>query len=145
MEELDFYPEDPWKYIDTIDELPPVNQIHCDTRDFCILLDDEPATKGINRYKAQAETGYEGYKLNRAEVLGTLKTIESLSGGKRDWRLLRHKKLGWLKYIRFVKLDQSVELAGGSEPVYAIYTLEGRELIPIPRDYLNDEYFEQEQ
>lgn len=130
-----------WKYIDEYDSLPEVDFIHCDTRDFHILCCDgdrvekHRAFKGI-RHAAEYGT-LSDCKFRRDEILGALKTLENNSGGKGSWRMISTKiGSGWLKYVRFIKTTETVDLLGRTEPVYICYTTSGDSHYIVSREEL---------
>ena len=133
-----------WKYIDEYNSLPATEFIHCDTRDFHILcmegdrVEIHRTMKGI-RHSAGHGT-LSDCKFRRDEILGTLKALENESGGKGDWRYLSTKSHpGWIKYIRFVKTAETVDLLGRIEPVYIAYTTCGSTYEVLSRSLLSEE------
>lgn len=93
-----------WLYVRDIDSLEGINALHCDTRDFhCSLKEDWLDTKdGKNRAISRVFHNY-AYQISESSLLTWLKEIETMSGGKGEWRCLLFDKVecdGWLKYIR---------------------------------------------
>lgn len=112
-----------WTHIESFKTLPCADFIHCDTRDFHILCIDHDKPKDSDLQSLISRATDEN-KFNRSEILGLLTMLESASGGKRPWRVLHLKNktmLGWLKYIRFVKTKETVDLGTRQEPVYIAY------------------------
>lgn len=131
--------EDPVKYIKPefkIDEWLPieyfqyipnnVNAIHCDTRDFHMIMRnykiEKDQYKDLYRLLHGAKIN-ECFLIKRSEIMSWLKNIEEISGGKCEWRCLNFTtiktKLGWLKYIRMYhyKDDYFVVCDGYAEPI----------------------------
>lgn len=134
-----------WKYIDEYTSLPETNTIHCDTRDFYIKCENftqeylHRIFKGIRH----SNVDLTDCKFKPSEILKTLKQLEERSGGKGNWRhLTLESRLGWLKYIRFIKTHEVID----EEPVYIAYTTSNdnvevlsHKLLsePINKEYLN--------
>lgn len=102
-----------WKYIDEYDSLPDVDFIHCDTRDFHILCVEDNREETLKNIREVA--GYRTLsdcKFTKEEILTTLKSLETRSGGRGEWRYITTKSHPlWLKYIRFVKSEESTYIA----------------------------------
>lgn len=129
-----------WKYIDTYESLPDADFIHCDTRDFHILcVEDKEYLKKAEK-EIRKKFGYETLsdcQFDKEEILPMLKDLENKSGGKGSWRHLTlgvTSKIGWLKYIRFIKWNNK----------YLAYTTNCDEYILLSREELsspiNEEY-----
>lgn len=100
-----------WIYIGDYISLSDTDFIHCDTRDFHILcIDNKKSLKEtLKEIESFDSTGCE---YTKEEILNILKSLELKSGGKKDWRLLSTKSHPtWLKYIRFVKVDNDKYIA----------------------------------
>ena len=94
-----------WKYIDNIIIDDDTKQIHCDTRDFhCLISVVKFELKGNpqitrNMHKPQ-------FRIKRDEIIDFLKHLETISGGKYNWRILSFKThISWLKYIRIYHIQ----------------------------------------
>ena len=135
--------EDPIKYLKPelkIDEWLPieyfpyipngVTAIHCDTRDFEMVISKDVLDKSIilqeciNVFEMIHKGDIdEKYLIHRNEIPQWLMNIEEISGGKCKWRCLNFTtiktKLGWLKYIRMYhyKDDYFVVCDGYAEPI----------------------------
>lgn len=100
-----------WIYIDEINEIDykSLESIHCDTRDFYILLSKNNAKsdEDVLKFKKVPDK----FLINKEEVLSFLKNLETISGGRGEWRFLNFDniddKLGWLKYIRLYKYNDN--------------------------------------
>lgn len=120
-----------WLYIDNIDTLLATDYVHCDTRDFhvlCVNDDEYGGSEKIKKLKklARNRCHQDEFKFRRDEILGTLKALEMGSGGPGDWRMLRlkpssHYDISWLKYIRFMAVEE-VDVLGRKERVYIAYS-----------------------
>lgn len=117
-----------WRYIDEYDKLPRAEEVFCDTRDFHILCTDDKESAYNHLRDLRRQVGYgtlSDCKYRRDEILGVLKTIEEESGGYRDWRCLYIKPINtWIKYIRFIRLNEEVnaDMLRAGEAVYLAYT-----------------------
>lgn len=137
-----------WKYIDEYDSLPQTDFIYCDTRDFHILCTNgdraliHRVMKGINRSAGNGTLS--DCKFRRDEILGTLKTLENESGGKGEWRFLSFESHpDWVKYIRFIKTKETVELPVHTEPVYIAYINHGESYEVLSRNLLSSKPVEE--
>lgn len=110
MEEKDLF--DPWKYIDEIEMSSDICIITCDTRDFCcdiVNAFEEKTKKYVSKiYKKYLKD--ERYIIGQTELLPFLKELETISGGKGEWRFLDFKNIetpsGWgMKYLDFYRID----------------------------------------
>lgn len=117
-----------WKYIDEIDVLPEVNCISCDTRDFHILCYDDI----IDNIDLNVN---DDVKYRKSEILGYLKSLESNSGGKGEWRYLSfvHDR-SWYKYIRFIKTNEKLDSYGNKESVYIGYCIVNGKIVYLNRN-----------
>lgn len=137
-----------WIYIDQYNSLPAADFLHCDTRDFhiiCVMHESEPHIE-LNKLIARTKN-LDIYKFNRSEILGTLKTLEMGTGGPGTWRHLiptsaRLSRINWLKYIRFIKLQETVDLVCGPEPVYVAYWTMNDKYVLLTRAELDPEKFD---
>ena len=100
-----------WNYIDDYngDIDNNIKSIHCDTRDFYILLRDETKDKDITQYN-------DDNIIKTKDILPFLKSLEVISGGQKDWRLLSFSRdiiddiSGWdFKYIRLYRISNTDE------------------------------------
>ena len=141
-----------WLYIDNIDTLPATDYIHCDTRDFYILCTNDSVriTKWTQDFKKELRhcMRQDNFMFRRDEILGTLKALEMGSGGPCDWRMLRlkpssHYNIDWLKYIRFVAVEE-VEMFGHMERVYIAYSDCGGQFTQLSRTDLSQENLDME-
>lgn len=107
-----------WKYIDEYESLPDAEFIHCDTRDFHILCVDDNQAETLKNIRNVAGYGtLSDCKFTKEEILKVLKDLETRSGGKGRWRLISTESHPtWLKYIRFIKIDED------GESVYIAYS-----------------------
>lgn len=103
-----------WIYIDEINEIDykSLESIHCDTRDFYILLSKNNAKSDKDVFKLlKFKKVPDKFLINKEEVLSFLKNLETISGGRGEWRFLNFDniddKLGWLKYIRLYKYNDN--------------------------------------
>ena len=142
-----------WLYIDNIDTLPATDYVFCDTRDFHVLCVNEDECGGSEKIKKlkkliRNQLRQDGFKFRRDEILGTLKALEMGSGGSGDWRMLRlkpssHYNIDWLKYIRFVAVEE-VEMFGRVERVYIAYSDCGGRFTQLSRTDLSQENLDTE-
>lgn len=102
-----------WNYIDDIVHISDnIEEIHVDTRDFCILLKTENS-EDLNKLKVFnllcSNKVVEKFLINQNEILNFIKEIEVISGGKGEWRFLNFATIddtmGWLKYIRMYRYN----------------------------------------
>ena len=118
---------DEWYPIEYFQYIPNgVTAIHCDTRDFYMIIRNYKIEKDIDKDLYRLLHGAkinERFLIKRSEIISWLKTIEEISGGKCQWRCLNFTtiktKLGWLKYIRmyYYKDDYFVVCDGYGEPI----------------------------
>ena len=98
---------DNWKHIGTFDITDDVNAIHCDTRDFhCICDSEELDIKDGNHREITKKFYDKEYQIKTDEIVPCLKSIETMSGGFSEWRMLCFDNVeceGWLKYIRMYR------------------------------------------
>lgn len=123
---------DEWVYIDEYAQkgFSDVDIIHCDTRDFHILC-----VKSDPEYYKEVKSHLQVFSilcyLSRDEILMFLKDLEIQSGGKGKWRFLSTKHHpDWIKYIRFIKVD---------DDLYIMYESCGGKHIALPSSILKDE------
>lgn len=91
-----------WIYIDDLNITNEVNQIHCDTRDFGCTTDTELKDLFPN-YK-------ENHVIEANKIKEFLKSLETMSGGKTDWRMISFNNVedaNWLKYIRMYRIPNT--------------------------------------
>lgn len=128
-----------WKYIDEYNSLPAADFVHCDTRDFHILCVESEDTSKVLKEIKKANGTLSDCKFRRDEILGTLRTLENESGGKGQWRMITTESHPeWLKYIRFVKTTETIELVGRTEPVYIAYSNRGNTYNVLSRKVLSE-------
>lgn len=103
-----------WIYINEIDEIDykSIKSIHCDTRDFHLLFSKNSAKPDEDVFKLlKFKKVPDKFLINKEEILSFLKNLETISGGKGEWRFLNFDnvddKLGWLKYIRLYKYNDN--------------------------------------
>lgn len=109
-----------WTYIDEFDACPDVKSVHCDTRDFHILCTNDPESDDMRRFIRNTHID-SSRRYRQDEILGYLKTLESESGGKGEWRMIRFDdNKGWRKYFRFYKIDETDTL-DGKKGVYCCF------------------------
>lgn len=130
-----------WKYIDEYNSLPATEFIYCNTRDFHILcMEGDKAEIHRTMKGIRHSAGYgtlSDCKFRRDEILGTLKALENESGDRRYLSTKSHP--GLIKYIRFIKTEETVELLGRVEPVYIAYTTYGSAYEVLSRSLLSEE------
>ena len=103
-----------WISIDDVKEIPStVTSIPCNTRNFHVLLSTDKITKENQAYELIHRRGWNVCLLEEGEsVISWLKGLETMSGGKAEWRCLNFKgvptKTGWLKYIRMFRIDEKM-------------------------------------
>ena len=110
-----------WTYIDEFDFEKDWDSIHCDTRDFHILGVEKD--ENIKKIRSNGNS-----KFTKSEIKEFLKSIETATGGKGEWRFLKwghEPKVGWWKYLRFKKLNNE----------YLGYTETGGKSYPIDRKF----------
>lgn len=127
-----------WTYIAQYHNFPEqATYAHCDTRDFHLTWNDGSSVGDDEldkNLKLQIKTCREQlknlylYSITGSEILSMLAGLEEASGGPRNWRLLQLKTgyVGWLKYIRFCKVDD----------VYIIYTIAASKPRLIRKEWL---------
>lgn len=99
-----------WVYIDDIEVTSEVTTIHVDTRDFhCSVLTDDidESFKSLPQVKRGRNTYI--YLIASDKIQGWIKSLETLTGGKGTWRLLKFdhcQDYGWLKYIRMYRVSK---------------------------------------
>lgn len=122
---------DQWLPIEYFQYIPNgVTAIHCDTRDFEMVMSKDSLDKSIvideriNISKMIRKGNIdEKYLIHRNEIPIWLRDIEGISGGKCQWRCLNFTtiktKLGWLKYIRmyYYKNEYFVVCDAYAEPI----------------------------
>lgn len=114
-----------WIYIDDVEITDSINTIHCDTRDFCCKLNEEPInTKDRENRDITKCFHKEEYLIESSKIKEFLKGLERMSGGKGYWRLLDFENVNcgnWLKYIRMYRVpnkDVFVVCNRDSEPIF---------------------------
>lgn len=105
-----------WIYIDEVKDIEIsyelLKSIHCDTRDFHLLLSKNNAKPDEDVFKLlKFKKVPDKFLINKEEVLSFLKNLETISGGRGEWRFLNFDnvddKLGWLKYIRLYRYNDN--------------------------------------
>lgn len=93
-----------WEYIDDIKSLEGVNTLHCDTRDFhCMTRDENLDMRDGRNKEIKCKLHNADYIIPENELLSFIKRLETMSGGKGEWRCLNFEGVncgGWLKYVR---------------------------------------------
>lgn len=105
-----------WTYIDHIPEIMDgVMAVHCDTRDFAVTYSDRLPRKDDHNELYRLLHGAkinERYLIHKDRIIPWLKEVETIAGGKAEWRCLNFKgvdtRLGWLKYIRLYRYKQDM-------------------------------------
>lgn len=105
---------DDWMYIGELDSIiDGVEQIHVDTRDFYVILREDPVDLRDCRHPEITKNLFnEDYFIKKEEILPMLRNLETISGGKVEWRHIFFKEdsgiddEGWLKYIRIYKIHK---------------------------------------
>ena len=118
---------DEWLPIEYFQYIPDgVTAIHCDTRDFHMIMRNDKIEKDKSKDLYRLLHGAkinECFLIKRSEIISLLKRIKRISGGECKWRCLNFytikTKLGWLKYIRvyYYKDDYFVVCDGYGEPI----------------------------
>jgi len=115
---------DKWKHLDETVITENIREIHCDTRDFyCNLVNDDVKIPS----EVIAVATNKNYLIKTNEILLFLENLETISGGKRDWRYIKFKGLkdvsGWdCKYIRFYKINEDSWVVCNRDTNPIIYT-----------------------
>lgn len=103
-----------------------VKAIHCDTRDFYITYSFDDICKGIHYddrvYDLLHSEIDSKFLIHQDFILDWLESLETMSGGKCEWRCLNFKGIdsqGWLKYIRFYRYNDDMFVVCGwlSDPI----------------------------
>lgn len=137
-----------WVYIDSINSMPTVQFVNCDTRDFNIITDDEPIQEQLEKRDKAAIQTYrnrlrgEDYIFRQDEILGTLKTLEMNTGGPGEWRMITLKNKTaqvWVKYIEFWALPETIEMFGETKQLYMCITRDAGRFTQLGRTDLRDE------
>lgn len=128
-----------WIYIDDVKEIPSdVMSIHCDTRDFHVVLSSDKVTKENEfSYKLINQKSWKVCSVSEQnEIIPWLKSLEKMSGGKAEWRCLNFSSVqtrtGWLKYIRCYRID------------YNMFVVCDNESRPIDTTVCTEEHLEKE-
>ncbi len=141
-----------WNYIDTYNQCPAPDYIHCDTRDFHILCTDGDRADKRRMHKALQKLGdVQEAMFCQDEILGWLKSLEMNSGGRGEWRYLSFKGLtiprwgNWIKYIRLIRTNEIIEKFGQRKHVYIAYlTCSNEPIALLKRDQIIPENIDQE-
>ena len=110
-----------WIPIDQAPEVDPlITGIHCDTRDFAVTYSYTTYTKKDHKEVYRLLHGSkvnEKFLIHKDEIIPWLKRIESMAGGKAEWRCLNFTHItttkGWLKYIRFYRYTEDTFVVCG--------------------------------
>lgn len=122
-----------WIPIKNIEITKEINQIHCDTRDFCCLLSkddikkqypDEELNKlfGLLFNKPRSLSWQNKYLIKEKDIKSFLQNINNFSNPNTKWKCLIFKNVnceGWLKYIRLYRYsnDEFIVCNGSSIPI----------------------------
>ena len=96
-----------WIYIDDIEVTNNVNTIHCDTRDFhCSVLEDKIELRDAKHPEITRVLHKDKYLIHQDEIKGFLMSLETITGGKGEWRQMVFKHCGgwWFKYVRMYRV-----------------------------------------
>lgn len=96
-----------WIYIDDIEVTDKVNTIHCDTRDFhCSVREDKIDLRDAKHPEITRVKHNNAYFIHQDEIKGFLKGLETITGGKGEWRQMCFKHCGgwWFKYVRMYRI-----------------------------------------
>lgn len=96
-----------WIYIDDIEVTDKVNTIHCDTRDFhCSVREDKIDLRDARHREITRVKHNKAYFIHQDEIKGFLKGLETITGGKGEWRRMAFKHCGgwWFKYVRMYRI-----------------------------------------
>ena len=98
-----------WIYIDDIEITDTVNSIHVDTRDFhCLLLEEKIDLRDRCHREITRCKHSNAYMIKADKIKEWLKSLETLTGGKRTWRMMHFRHTsdqGWFKYIRLYRIE----------------------------------------
>lgn len=103
-----------------------VTSLHCDTRDFNVIMQVTMYSKENNKDVYRLLHGgkvNECFLMSGNDIIPWLQKLEAMSGGNCEWRMLNFKgidtRLGWLKYIRFYRYkdNQFVVCDSFGEPI----------------------------
>lgn len=102
----------PWSYLDECSIHSKINFITVDTRDFFVLLIQrlEMDFYNLDNTIFEEVAKDDRYLIEQDDILPFLKELETISGGKGEWRFLEFKhidtKSGWgFKYLRLYRID----------------------------------------
>lgn len=91
-----------WIYIDDIEVTDKVNTIHCDTRDFhCAVRKDKINLRDARHPEITRVKHNNAYFIYQDEIKGFLKRLETITGGKGEWRQMAFKHCGVNPKIAF--------------------------------------------
>jgi hypothetical protein len=96
-----------WIYIDDIEVTDKVNTIHVDTRDFhCSVREDKIDLRDARHPEITRVKHNSAYFIHQDEIKGFLKGLETITGGKGEWRQMAFKHCGgwWFKYVRMYRI-----------------------------------------
>ena len=100
---------------DDLNEIPEdANFFNCDTRDFHVICSEEVPQIPYQEPNKDLQIDLSG-------ALTLLKVLKKKSGGDGDWRHMTFKTGGWLKYIHFIRTEESM---------FQVYSREGNVLNP---------------
>lgn len=87
-----------------------IQQVHCDTRDFCAFAtsdsydDNEKAT--LPWWSVRNDSRF---LVAQDEIVQLLCRLEEMTGGEGEWRMMNFKniktKTGWFKYVRLYRVS----------------------------------------
>ena len=87
-----------------------IQQVHCDTRDFCAWLTadsfDEKEKSHLPWWNVRNDSRF---LIPQNEIIPFLGKLEDMTGGKGEWRMMMfnnvNTKIGWFKYVRLYRVS----------------------------------------
>ena len=101
---------DEWLNLKDVVITNSIQQIHCDTRDFhVLLLKEEYDKKEKSTLPWWSVYNDSRFLIPQEEIISFLKRLEEITGGEGEWRFMNFKhlktKIGWFKYIRLYRVS----------------------------------------
>ena len=128
-----------WIYIDDIEVTDKVNTIHCDTRDFhCSVREDKIDLRDAGYPEITRAKYSNAYFIHQDEIKGFLKRLETITGGKGEWRRMAFKSFGgwWFKYVRMYRIKGEYFVVCDQDNVPVMWELMRKENL-LNKEYLN--------
>lgn len=99
-----------WIKIQEAEVTDDIQQVHCDTRDFCAIFSSvkydeiEMATRPWWKVRNDSR-----FLVAQTDVIQFLCHLEDISGGEGEWRMMSFThldyKIGWFKYVRLYRVS----------------------------------------